>query len=87
MGLARSSFLKQNFRAAAEFAHSNYEVTSTFNRGNLADTAEAAMAWARYRAEAGETAEAMAQIHAAMPENPQDLNVWIDAGPLLAGRC
>jgi tetratricopeptide (TPR) repeat protein len=68
MGLARSSFLKQNFRAAAEFAHRNYEVTSTFNRDNLADTAEAAMEWARYRAEAGETAEAVAQIHAAMPE-------------------
>jgi eukaryotic-like serine/threonine-protein kinase len=68
MGLARSSFLKQNFPAAAEFAHRNYELTANFNRDNLADTAEATMEWARYRAEIGETTDAVAQIHAAMPE-------------------
>jgi tetratricopeptide (TPR) repeat protein len=67
-GLARSSFLKQNFPAAAEFARRNYELTSAFNRDNLADTAEAAMEWSRYRADAGESAEAVPQIRAAMPE-------------------
>jgi Tfp pilus assembly protein PilF len=45
MGLARLSYLKQDFMAAAEFAHRNYELTSAFNRDNLADTAEAAMEW------------------------------------------
>jgi len=52
----------------AEFARRNYELTSAFNRDNFADTAEAAMEWARYRAETGETADAVTQIHAAMPE-------------------
>jgi tetratricopeptide (TPR) repeat protein len=68
IGLARSSFLKQNFAAAADFAHRNYELTAAFNRDNLADAAEAAMDWARYRAEIGEAAEAVKQVHAAMPE-------------------
>ncbi len=68
IGLARSSFLKQNFAAAADFAHRNYELTAAFNRDNLADTAEAAMDWARFRAEAGEAAEAVKQVRAAMPE-------------------
>jgi serine/threonine protein kinase len=68
IGLARLNVLKQNFRAAAEFTRRNYELTSGFNRDNLADTAEAAMEWARYRADAGESAEAVAQIRAAMPE-------------------
>jgi tetratricopeptide (TPR) repeat protein len=68
IGLARSSFLKQNFAAAADFAHRNYELTATFNRDNLADTAEAAMEWARFRAEVGESAEAVKQVRAAMPE-------------------
>jgi tetratricopeptide (TPR) repeat protein len=67
-GLARSSFLKQNFPAAAEFAHRNYELTAAYNRDNLADTAEAAAEWARYRAEAGEAREAVEQIRAVMPE-------------------
>ncbi len=67
-GLARSSFLKQNFPAAAEFARRNYELEAAFNRDNLADTAEAAMEWARYRAESGEAAEAVKQIRAVMPE-------------------
>ncbi|HLK19700.1 MAG TPA: protein kinase [Bryobacteraceae bacterium] len=68
MGMARSSFLKQNFAAAADFARRNYEITAEFNHANLADTAEAAMEWAKYRAEAGEPAEALKQIRGAMPE-------------------
>jgi serine/threonine protein kinase len=68
IGLARSSFLKQNFPAAAEFARRNYVLAAAFNRDNLADTAEAAMEWARYRAESGEAAEAVKQIRAVMPE-------------------
>ena len=68
IGLARSSFLKQNFAAAADYAHRNYELTATFNRDNLADTAEATMGWARYRAETGESAAAVKQVQAAMPE-------------------
>jgi tetratricopeptide (TPR) repeat protein len=68
MGLARSSYLKQDFQAASEFARRNYELTSAFNRDNFADTAEAAMEWARYRAETGETEDAVTQIRAAMPE-------------------
>jgi eukaryotic-like serine/threonine-protein kinase len=67
-GLARSSFLKKDFTAAAEFARQNYELTATYNRDNLAETAEASVEWARYRAEAGDTREAVAQIRAAMPE-------------------
>jgi tetratricopeptide (TPR) repeat protein len=74
------NFLKQNFRAAAEFAHRNYELTCAFNRDDLGDTAEAAMEWARYRAEAGETAEAVAQVRAAMPE----IHKMYNAGSMLA---
>jgi tetratricopeptide (TPR) repeat protein len=80
IGQARMNFLKQNFRAAAEFAHRNYELTCAFNRDNLGDTAEAAMEWARYRTEAGETADAIVQIRAAMPE----IRKMYKAGFLLA---
>jgi tetratricopeptide (TPR) repeat protein/tRNA A-37 threonylcarbamoyl transferase component Bud32 len=68
IGLARLNFLNQNFRAGAEFAHRNYELTCAFNRDNLGDTAEAAMEWALYRTEAGETVEAVLQIRAVLPE-------------------
>ena len=61
--------------AAADFAHRNYELTSAFNPDDLGDTAEAAMEWARYRAEAGETAEAVAQTRATMPEIRKMYNV------------
>jgi serine/threonine protein kinase/Tfp pilus assembly protein PilF len=74
-GLARLNYLKQNFRTAAGFAQRNYELTCAFNRENLADTAEAAMEWARYRAEAGETSEAVAQVRAATPEIRKLYNV------------
>jgi len=67
-GLARSSFLKRNSPAAAEFARHNYELAASYNQNNLADTAEAAVEWARYRAEAGEATEAVEQIRAVMPE-------------------
>jgi eukaryotic-like serine/threonine-protein kinase len=67
-GLARSSFLQQNFLAAAAFARRNYELSAGFNRDNLAESAEAAAEWAGYRAEAGESMEAVAQISAVMPE-------------------
>jgi eukaryotic-like serine/threonine-protein kinase len=79
-GLARSSFLKQNFPAAAEFAHRNYELTAAYNRDNLADTAEAAAEWARYRAETGEAREAVEQIRAVMPE----LRKYYATGGMLA---
>jgi eukaryotic-like serine/threonine-protein kinase len=71
-GLARASSLQQNFPAAAEFARRNYELTTAFNKDDLADTAEAAVEWARYRAEAGEAAEAAAQIRSVMPEIRKD---------------
>jgi serine/threonine-protein kinase len=68
VGLARSSFLQQNFAAATDFARRNYELTAAFNRDNLADNAEAAMEWAKYRAGSGEPAEAVKQVLAALPE-------------------
>ena len=67
-GLARSNFLRQRFPAAAEFARRNYELTASYNQNDLADAGEAAVEWARYRAEAGETAVAVAQIRSVMPE-------------------
>jgi tetratricopeptide (TPR) repeat protein len=80
IGLARLNLLKENFRAAAEFAHRNYELTCAFNRDDVGDTAEAAMQWASYRAEAGETAEAVAQIRAATAE----IRKMYNAGSMLA---
>jgi tetratricopeptide (TPR) repeat protein len=80
IGLARLNLLKENFRAAAEFAHRNYELTCAFNRDDLGDTAEAAMEWASYRAEAGETAEAVAQIRSATAE----IRKMYNAGSMLA---
>ncbi len=77
IGLARLNFFKENFRSAAESAQRNYELTCAFNRDNLGDTAEAAMEWARYRAEAGETAEAVAQVRAATPEIRKMYNVGL----------
>jgi tetratricopeptide (TPR) repeat protein len=75
IGLARSSVLKQNFPVAAEFANRNYELTAAFNRDNLADAAEAAAEWARYRAEIGEAREAAEQIRAVMPELRRNYDV------------
>ena len=86
-GLARSSFLKQNFPAAAEFARRNYELAAAFNRDNLADTAEAAEEWARYRAESGEAAEAVKQIRAVMPEIRKNYAVGSTLARFLEGAA
>jgi serine/threonine protein kinase/tetratricopeptide (TPR) repeat protein len=62
--LARSSSLQQNPSAAVGFARRDYELAATYGQE---DKAEAEVWWARYRAEAGEAAEALAQIRDAMP--------------------
>lgn len=68
LGLARSSYLKGNFPAAAGFARQEYQHAASYSRDNLADAAEAAMEWARYRAEVGEAAKALMQVGDAMPD-------------------
>jgi len=72
IGLARSSYLKQNFSAAAEFSRQDYELAASYNRDHLGDAAEAEVEWARYRAEAGEAEPALAQIRAALPDLRKD---------------
>jgi eukaryotic-like serine/threonine-protein kinase len=67
VGLARSSFLKQDFASAAEFARQNRDLTIAYNRDHLSDAAEAEMEWARYLAEAGRAAEATAQVRMSLP--------------------
>ncbi|HYL79141.1 MAG TPA: protein kinase [Bryobacteraceae bacterium] len=62
--LARSSFLKQNYSAAADLAHRDYQLAATYGQE---DKAEAEVWWARYRSETGEAAEALAQIREALP--------------------
>ncbi|MDP8979331.1 MAG: protein kinase [Acidobacteriota bacterium] len=62
--LARSSSLQQNPAAAASFARRDYDLAAAYGQE---DKAEAGVTWARYRAEAGEPAEALAQIREAMP--------------------
>jgi serine/threonine protein kinase/Tfp pilus assembly protein PilF len=72
MGLARSSWLKGDYTAAAGYARQNYELSMRYNRENLADAAETGMVWARYRAEAGETEPAVKEVRAAMPDLRKD---------------
>ncbi|HEX5229399.1 MAG TPA: serine/threonine-protein kinase [Bryobacteraceae bacterium] len=68
IGLARSNWLRQNFSASANFARQDYEVQAAqYNRDHLADAAEAEMAWARYRSEAGDAQPALQQVRAALP--------------------
>jgi tetratricopeptide (TPR) repeat protein len=67
-GLARSSFLKQNFAAAAEFAQQNYQLAINDNRDHLGDAAEAELQWAHYRAEAGDAQPAVQQVRDAIPD-------------------
>ena len=66
-GLARSRFLRQDFRAAADFARQNREVMVNYAKEHLADSAEAEVEYARYQAESGHAAEAVSQIQAALP--------------------
>jgi len=67
IGLARVSFLKGDFGAAAESARRNRDVMLDYNRDHLADAAEAEMEWARYQAETGQAVAAVAQVRAALP--------------------
>ena len=71
-GLARSSFLKQNLPAAAEFARQNYQLSLIYNKDHLGDAAEAEVHWARYRAEAGDAGPAVQQILGALPDLRKD---------------
>jgi tetratricopeptide (TPR) repeat protein len=70
--LARSSWLQQNFAGAAKLAREDYQTQFDYNHEHLSDTAEAEVAWARYRSEAGEAKPAVAQIQAALPSLRRD---------------
>jgi tetratricopeptide (TPR) repeat protein len=63
-GLALSRFLRGDFSGAAGLARREYEIAKDYG---VDDTAEAAMEWARYRSAAGEAAQALPLMRAALP--------------------
>jgi tetratricopeptide (TPR) repeat protein len=72
---------RHDFASAAEFARQSYELSVKYTGPDGADSASALMLWARYRAEAGDTAEPVRQIRSVLPiffkaYPPGNFNRW-----------
>ena len=65
--LAMISARKQDFPAAREFARKSHEAWVQMSGRDHPSTLAQGLAWARYRAETGEIAEAVAQVRAGLP--------------------
>ncbi|MBZ5728665.1 MAG: serine/threonine-protein kinase [Acidobacteriia bacterium] len=70
-----------NFAAARDYGHQRYEIFLHRLGPNHPGTVVAAMRWARYRADTGETAEAIEQVLQGMPVvrksyPPPSFNLW-----------